>query len=296
MHSPGARTRVRDVKLLSETNADRLPAAAVSVGMFDGVHRGHVKVLALLRARADRLGVPSVVVTFDPHPRAVTRPDACPKLLSSVEDRIRLLAETMAVDYCMVLRFDQDKRQQTADDFALTTLVPRLGMRELVVGEDFACGKARQGDVGYLTALGRKAGFGVTPVRLDAVPHAQDFVRSSSTEARRLIQLGDISGACAVLERPYELIGTVTSAASTSCQVMEADLSDAMCIPAEADYIGAVEQCGPGSPWVPALLSVRAHQGSGRRTVRGFSRAAVRTHPGSLLRLRFIDRSRSIGA
>src|SRR5258707_819878 len=115
-----------------------------------GVHRGHAKVLRQLRARGERLGLPTAVVTFDPHPRAVVRPDACPRLLSSVDDRIQLLAATEAVDHCLVLRFDEQRSQQDAEAFVRDTLLTQLGMRELIVGENFASGRGRVGPVAYI--------------------------------------------------------------------------------------------------------------------------------------------------
>lgn len=270
----------------------RLPAAVVSIGMFDGVHRGHTKVLRQLRSRGSQLGLPTAVVTFDPHPRAVVRPDARPMLLSSLDDRMQLLAATGAVDHCLVLRFDQARRRQPADQFVFTTLVEQLGMLELIVGENFACGRARQGTVSYLATLGLQLGFAVAPVRLDAIPGSRDPVHSSSTEARRLIQLGDLAGAAAMLQRPHEMTGTVTRAVIASRRVVEAELPMAMCAPAPADYVGAVRRGGTGSSWIPALLQVRGGPLSGRRTVHLVADDEVEADPGDLLRMRFVDRAR----
>lgn len=265
--------------------------AVVSIGMFDGVHRGHAKVLRHLRDRGSYLGVPTTVVTFDPHPLAVLRPDACPRLLSTLSDRIALLAATGAVDHCVVLRFDHKRSQHSAVDFVQQTLLARLGMRELIVGQNFACGRDRVGTVPYLSALGRSLGFSVAPVPLDAVPGTLQPVRSSSTEVRRLIQLGDLAGASSVLQRPHEMTGTIMHA-SVSARRVEASLASAMCAPAEADYVGAVRRNRSGEKWIPALLQVRDECSSGRRIVRLLAEDKVDASLGDELRIRFLDRVR----
>lgn len=283
------------MKVITDSCGFSPGGAVVSIGMFDGVHRGHAKVLRQLRARGERLGLPTAVVTFDPHPRAVVRPDACPRLLSSVDDRIQLLAATEAVDHCLVLRFDEQRSQQDAEAFVRDTLLMQLGMRELIVGENFACGRGRVGTVAYLSALGLALGFSVAPVALDAVPGTQEAVRCSSTEARRLIQIGDLAGASSVLQRPHEMTGTITRASRASRasrRRIDAALASAMCAPAEADYVGAVRRSGSVAPWIPALLQVRDDRRSSRRMVRLLAEDEVDASPGDELRIRFVDRAR----
>ncbi|MBO9651326.1 MAG: FAD synthetase family protein [Variovorax sp.] len=291
------------MKLLRETASDGgidqatgdAPAACVAtIGMFDGVHRGHRQVLANLRARGEWSGLPTALITFDPHPRALLRGDrGAPKLLSSLADRLQLLASTGAVDYALVLRFDAERAAQSADEFVSTVLLRRLGMRRLVVGENFACGKNRQGSVAYLADLGLRLGFSVSPVTLDTVPGVGTSgasVRSSSTEARRLISLGDLAGAGAVLERPHELTGIVTRSLSRvgASRVIEAELPATMCAPAAADYVGEVRPMQPGAGWFPALLHVRGQSGQTVRFEAGLDLEARRGDP---LRLRFVDRA-----
>jgi riboflavin kinase/FMN adenylyltransferase len=280
------------MKVITDSSGYALPGTVVSIGMFDGVHRGHAKVLRQLREHGDRLGLPTAVVTFDPHPRAVVRPEACPRLLSSVDDRMQLLATTGAVDHCLVLRFDQQRSQQDAEGFVRDTLLAQLGMRELIVGENFACGRGRLGTVAYLSALGLTLGFRVAPVTLDAVPGTQEAVRSSSTEARRLIQIGDLAGASSVLQRPHEMTGTITQASRTPRRRIHAALANAMCAPAEADYVGAVRRNGSAAPWIPALLQVRDDRESSRRMVQMLAEDEVDVSPGDELRIRFVDRAR----
>lgn len=271
-------------------------ACVVTIGMFDGVHRGHRQVLAKLRARGEWSGLPTALVTFDPHPRAVLRGDReAPKLLSSLADRLQLLRATGAVDYALVLRFDAERAAQSADEFVSTVLLQRLGMRQLVVGENFACGRNRQGSVAYLADLGSRLGFSVSPVTLDTVPavgvgNSSASVRSSSTEARRLISLGDLAGASVVLERPHELTGIVTRSLSRvgASRVIEAELPATMCAPAAADYVGEVRPMQPGAGWFSALLHVRGQSG---QTVRFEAARDFEARGGDPLRLRFVDRA-----
>ncbi len=134
----------------------RLAASVVSIGTFDGVHRGHRDVLAALRNAGRTLGLPTVLLTFDPHPRAFLQPLSAPRMISTVDDRIALLAQSGAVDHCLVLPFDRALSEASADDFVRGLLLSRLGMRRLVVGANFRCGRGRQGDVDYLASLARR--------------------------------------------------------------------------------------------------------------------------------------------
>ncbi|WP_395344979.1 FMN adenylyltransferase [Variovorax sp. UC122_21] len=292
------------MKLIDEADLQGLGAlpprglergAAVTIGMFDGVHRGHRHVLATLRAHGDRLGVPTALVTFDPHPRALLRGSAhAPRLISSLSDRLQLLALTGAVDFAMVLRFDGARAAQSAREFTEGTLLRQLRMKHLVVGENFACGQGRQGTVGFLAQLGASSGFTVDPVPLatvpaSCVPSQHPPVRSSSTEARRLIALGDLAGARAVLERAHELSCTVSRCAMgvDRSRVIEVKLPPTMCAPAAADYVGEVRATGSGAAWTPALLRVGRQ---GQDTVHLVPVDSIEARAGEQLRLRFLDR------
>src|SRR5437870_1564042 len=175
------------MQILSDAHPFRLPAAVIAIGMFDGVHRGHRRVLGQLRDVGRERGLPTVLVTFDPHPRALLRPESTPPLLSSLADRMELLAATDALDYCVVLSFDQRRSEESAEDFVRGTLVARLGMRALVVGENFVCGRGRSGNVATLRALGAGLGFSMHPVALRSAAESQALDPCSSSRTRRLI-------------------------------------------------------------------------------------------------------------
>jgi riboflavin kinase/FMN adenylyltransferase len=178
--------------------------SVVSVGVFDGVHRGHQEVLAVARALADARAVPLVVLTFDPHPMAVVRPGTGPLLVSSVRRRLHLLAGCGA-DAVLVLPFDRDVSSMTAQAFVQAVLVDALRARVVVVGEDFRFGHRAAGDLHVLAALGLEHGFdaiGVGPV-------GEDGHRWSSTQVRSLVAQGDVAGAADILGHVVTVEGPV---------------------------------------------------------------------------------------
>lgn len=271
-----------------------MPGSVVSIGMFDGVHRGHRRVLALLKDLGREQRLPTVVITFDPHPRALLRPDARPVLLTSLEDRMQLLASTGSVDYCLVLPFDRQRSSESADDFVQHTLLDGLGMRTLVVGENFACGSKRVGNVGYLRALGASRGFAVLPVPLHQPGEGEGAIHCSSTETRRLIQAGDIASAAAMLERPHELCGTVLPA-GRGARVIDIALPDELCMPPNGDYAGAARKKDAGAPWIAATLQVREAGVLSPCTVRLFTEQDAGVASGDVMSLRFLDKMRRLG-
>lgn len=175
-----------------------------SVGVFDGVHRGHRALIAHARARADELGLPLVGLTFDPHPMSVVRPGAEPTSLATLDHRIELLLGAGA-DEVDVLRFDADLAATEAEDFVEQLLVGRLGAREIVVGENFRFGHRARGTIQTLRSVGARLGM-----KVSALPLAGTGVqRWSSTLTRRLVAEGDVVAAAEALGRPYRLDGVV---------------------------------------------------------------------------------------
>jgi riboflavin kinase/FMN adenylyltransferase len=179
--------------------------SVVTVGTFDGVHRGHHAVLEELTSRARRRGRASVLVTFEPHPLAVLRPEQAPLRLTTRDERLEALAET-AVDYVVVLAFDERLAGLEPDEFVEQVLVPRCGLTELVIGHDHGFGRGRRGDVTTLPALGKRLGFTVDVV--DPVVD-QDGAPISSSRIRGAIEATDFAAASRWLGRPYRVSGTV---------------------------------------------------------------------------------------
>lgn len=181
-------------------------ATVVTVGTFDGMHRGHRDVVQRLVDRAAAAGLPSLLVTFDPHPLEVVNPAAAPPLLTSREEKIEILAET-GLDYVAVLPFTRQLADYSAEDFVELVLRGRFRMKELLIGYDHGFGRSRAGDVGVLKSLGRRDGFDVEVV--DAV-EAPDGHSISSTAIRRSVAGGDLDKAADSLGRLYSVGGMVT--------------------------------------------------------------------------------------
>jgi riboflavin kinase/FMN adenylyltransferase len=177
----------------------------ITVGTFDGVHRGHLDVIARLVSRATAVGMPSVLVSFDPHPLEVVNPTAAPPLLTSFEEKLEVIAET-GVHYFAVVPFTHDLASYSAAEFVDRVLRRRFRMRELLIGHDHGFGHHRAGNVSVLRELGARSGFRVDVV--DAVSLA-DGQHVSSTSIRRAVAGGDLSRAAEGLGRPYAVGGTV---------------------------------------------------------------------------------------
>ncbi|MFN2431665.1 MAG: riboflavin biosynthesis protein RibF [Gemmatimonadota bacterium] len=177
---------------------------ALTVGSFDGVHRGHAAVLAALRGAADRLGLSAEVVTFEPHPLRVLRPEAAPARLASPAERALWLTEA-GVDRVHVLPFTPELAALEAAPFVRDVLVGRLGCTALVVGHDHRLGRGRGGGPEELARLASELGFElqvVPPVHVDGAP-------VSSTRTRQAVAGGDLGLAARLLGRPYALFGPV---------------------------------------------------------------------------------------
>ena len=177
----------------------------VTVGTFDGVHRGHQDVLARLVAKAQREGLPALVVTFDTHPLEVVRPGTAPPLLTVADEKIEVMAET-GVDYLGMLPFTTALAVYPADRFVDDILRARFRMRSLLIGHDHGFGRGRAGDVDVLRALGAERGFEVEVVPPVALGGGGAV---SSTAIRRAIAAGDLAAAEDGLGRPYSLSARV---------------------------------------------------------------------------------------
>jgi riboflavin kinase / FMN adenylyltransferase len=178
--------------------------AALSVGNFDGVHRGHQALAAAVVAEARRLQSPGLVLSFDPHPSRVLAPERAPATLMTLEQRAEVLGG-LGVDRLVVLPFTRALSQVSPEAFARSVLVDLLGARAVVVGANFRFGHGRVGDVLRLSELGEELGFrvvGVPPVVAEGSP-------ISSTRVREALGRGDVSAAGALLGRPYFVDGAV---------------------------------------------------------------------------------------
>lgn len=187
----------------AEVPAD-LPGSVVVIGVFDGVHRGHQALLARARATADAAGLPLVAVTFDPHPLEVVRPGAHPHLLSTTEQRVRLLGAAGA-DAVLVTTFDAALSRLSPEEYVDLFVSGALRARVVVVGENFRFGHRAAGDVQTLAELGGTRGYTVTPLGLVG----EGDESWSSTYIRGLVSGGDVEDAAAALGRPHRVEGVV---------------------------------------------------------------------------------------
>lgn len=177
---------------------------SVAVGIFDGVHRGHLRILRKLIADARRARRPALVVTFEPHPEKVLRPDQKHPILMSLAHRLRLF-ERLGIDEVVLVRFDRRFSQIAHETFLTEQLLGRAGARTLVVGHDFRFGHGGMGTLDYLRRNAPALGYRLYAV--DAMRLGRTVI--SSTEIRRLISAGALRGAERMLGRPVSVYGDV---------------------------------------------------------------------------------------
>ena len=185
------------------------PACALTIGNFDGVHAGHQAMLALLRAEAQRRRVPSCVLTFEPHPRdyfakKLQQPGLAPARVGTLRDKLEGLAQC-GVYQAIVLPFNAGLAAQPPDSFIRTVLVQGLGVRYVLVGDDFRFGAKRAGDYAMLDAAGSAHGFDVARMNSYEV-HG---LRVSSSAVRQALAAGDMAQAAKLLGRPYAISGHI---------------------------------------------------------------------------------------
>jgi riboflavin kinase/FMN adenylyltransferase len=176
----------------------------VTIGNFDGVHLGHHMLFAEVVSRAFQKQGTSVVVTFDPHPLQVIRPEIGIKLISTYEQKVELIS-LAGIDVLVVIPFTRDFAGTSAETFVDEVLIKTIGVKELVVGYDYAFGKGRQGNIEYLKEQGQKKGFPVTVVE----PYYVDDMLVSSSKIRELVSEGRMMDVKKLLGRSYQIRGMV---------------------------------------------------------------------------------------
>ncbi|MGN6782061.1 MAG: bifunctional riboflavin kinase/FAD synthetase [Marmoricola sp.] len=233
---------------LEELPADLGPTV-VTIGNFDGVHRGHQALIRRGRVVADAERAALVAVTFDPHPMAVLRPEHAPAPLSTIDERCRRLGET-GVDDVLVLPFSREIASWTPGEFVERVLVGGLHACAVVVGANFRFGARAAGDVAFLAADGRFAAEGI---ELDGGPQVW-----SSTYVRTCVAEGDVEGAAEALGRPYSVTGTVARGDQRGRELGYPTANVPLggrAAPADGVYAGWLREL-PDGEQLPAAISV----------------------------------------
>lgn len=252
----GAVTETRVVHQV-EGLAPLSAGSVVTIGAYDGVHLGHRKVLRLVRELADARGLDAGLVTFDRHPAQVVRPESAPPLLTSLDQKLELLGGLGLLDVVCVLRFDEERSHETAEEFVREVLVGLLRARVVVVGADFHFGHKRGGNVALLEQMGTDLGFEVIGLGLVA-PEGEDHEPYSSTRVRGALENGDVAVAATLLGRPHEVRGVVTRGDRRGRELgfptANVAVSEEICLPADGIYAG--EYLTPDGEWRPAAISL----------------------------------------
>lgn len=187
----------------SAPGAVSIQNAWATIGSFDGVHRGHQAILTAMAAEAHAAGAPAGVVTFHPHPAVVLRGSGEPFYLTTPDERARLLQE-LGLDFVLTLTFDRALANLSAEEF-MQEISSAVKLRQLWVGDDFALGRNRQGDIPTLRQIGEQLGYSVRVI--DKVVGSGE--RISSSRIRELLRAGEAAGAARLLGRPYAVEGPV---------------------------------------------------------------------------------------
>ena len=214
--------------------------SVITIGAYDGVHRGHQAVVSDVKRLASDLGCRSVVVTFDRHPASIVRPESAPKLLTDLDQKLELL-EATGVDATVLVRFDEQQSFESATDFVERVLVKCLATRTVVVGSDFHFGRHRSGNVALLRELGAIHDFDVQPREL--VPRADGIDEPiSSTAIRRALAGGQVELAAQMLGHAFAARGPVVKGDQRGRQLgfptANVEVSNQLCVPADGVYAG----------------------------------------------------------
>ena len=258
---------------------DDVPAGwgrcVVTIGEFDGVHRGHQRIVERAAQAGKERGLPVVVITFDPHPDEVIRPGSHPPLLCSARRRAELLAG-LGADAVLVLPFTLEFSRLDPGEFVRTVLVDRLHAAMVAVGEDFRFGHKAAGDVPLLAKLGEKYEFTTEGIPLLGA----DGARISSTSIRDMLAAGDVAAAAKALGRPHRVEGVVVRGhqrgRALGFPTANLETPPHTAIPADGIYAGwlaSLDEAGRDVERWPAAISIGSNPtfGEGERTVEAYA-------------------------
>jgi len=276
----------------------RIPAAnggtVVTVGSFDGVHLGHQAILGEVVERAARRGVPGMLVTFEPHPAAVLGRGGAPARLTTESERAEIVAE-LGLERLLVVRFDRELAEKSAEAFVREILLGRCGMLELVLGADHGFGKDRRGDSRTLPALGERLGFGVCVVAPVTDARGEAI---KSTRIRAAIAEGDLARAAGWLGRPYRLTAGVIRGAGRGRTIGVPTINldgptPGKALPPDGVYAARVEW-GGGTAGAMLNQGPRPTVDDARRSLEAHLFGVEEELEGRTVRLEWVERLRDI--
>lgn len=247
--------------------------SVVTIGSYDGVHRGHQLIIGRTVERARELGVPSVVVTFDPHPSEVVRPGSHPPLLAPHHRRAELMAG-LGVDAQLVLPFTADFSKLSPADFIVKVLVDKLHARTVIEGPNFRFGHRAAGNVAVLAEYGTSYDYETEVVDLSVSGEAGGGEPFSSTLTRRLVAEGDMTGAAEILGRPHRVEGVVVRGAQRGRELgfptANVETLPHTAIPVDGVYAGWLTADGERMPAAISIGSNPQFNGT-ERTVEAYA-------------------------
>jgi riboflavin kinase/FMN adenylyltransferase len=261
--------------------------SAVAIGNFDGLHTGHRGIMRRLTAEARERGLVATVLTFDPHPARVLAPERAPKLIMTLDQRLRAF-EAEGIEAVLCLPFSVEFARETPEEFARSVLADLLRARLVMVGEDFKFGRGQSGDIGTMRALGAQFGFDVEPIVL--LRAGGD--RVSSTAIRGMIAKGEVSKACRKLGAPFALEGEVVKGEGIGSKQTVPTLNLAArneILPAHGVYVTRCQDLETGRKW-PSItnVGVRPTFGGDHLTVETFLLAPLEGGTPTRIEVRFL--------
>jgi len=288
-----------------EATPGDLGRTVVTIGMYDGVHRGHQALIGAAVERARALRRPCLLLTFDPHPAEVIRPGSHPAILTSLDRKAELVAE-LGVDAMCVLPFTQEFMRLSPETFTHTVLVEHLHAAQVVVGQNFTYGHKAAGTVQTLAAEGRRFGFTVEGLPLRNVEGEGEEVTISSTYIRACVAAGDMESATQALGRPHRVDGVVVvgdrRGRALGYPTANVESPPFTAIPADGVYAGHLvlrdPRSGVSKERYPAAISVGTNptfEGS-RRTVEAFVLDFDGDLYGEHVGVEFVSRLRAMAA
>lgn len=270
-----------------------LHPSAITIGKFDGVHLGHAALIQRMSTVAERSKLSRTVVTFDRHPMELFAPERAPKPITSLEYRLQLLAQ-QNLDAVVVLPFTRELSELTPDEFVNDLLLEALGMRALVVGDDFRFGHRGAGNIELLRAWSQRGAF-----ELEVVAEVQDAgaVRASSSRLRELLERGDVADAARMLGRYHSVRGTVVHGAKRGRELgfPTANLSPRDLegfIPADGVYAGILHVDGVSYPTAVSIGNNPTFEGVPQQQVEAYVLDMTIDLYGKLVAIEFVERVR----